>query len=63
MSSFPGIGRVDDEAFLFEEVSEPDRTEVDVEEAEVNLLEADVVAGEELADGDAMGVPTDTSVP
>ena len=41
---------------------EPDGTEVDVEEALVNLLEADVVAGEELADGDSVGIPTDATV-
>ena len=47
---------------MFEEVSEPDGAEVDVEEAMVNLLEADVVAGEELADGDTVSIPSDASV-
>jgi hypothetical protein len=42
----PGIGGVGDEALLFKEVAEPYRTEVDVEEAVVNLFESDVVAGE-----------------
>ncbi len=46
----------------FNESTEPDRTEVDVEEAVVNLLETDVMACEEAADGDALGVPTDATV-
>lgn len=62
LSSFPVVGGVDDEAFLFDETAQPDRTEVDVEESLVNLLEADVLALEELADGHAVVVPPDTTV-
>ena len=41
-------------------MSEPDGTEVDVEESEVNFLDADVVSCEELADGDSVGIiPTE----
>ena len=47
---------------MFEEVAEPYRPEVDVEEAVVNLLEADVMAGDQGADGDAVGVPPDPAV-
>lgn len=58
----PGVGGVGDEALSFEEVTEPDRPEVDVEEAVVNLLEADVVPGEEGADEDPVSVPPDPAV-
>ena len=47
---------------MFKEVTEPDRSEVDVEEAVVNLLEADVVSCEEGADEDAVSVPPDAAV-
>ncbi len=57
-----GIGGVDDAAFVFDEATEPDGSEVDVEEPVINLLEADVVAGEKLADADAIGIPADASV-
>ena len=46
----------------FNETTEPDRTEVDIEEAVVNLLETDVKACEESADRDALGVPADATV-
>ena len=46
----------------FNESTEPDGTEVDVEEAVVNLLEADVMTCEEPADRDAPGVPADAAV-
>jgi hypothetical protein len=36
-----GIGGVDDAAFVFDEATEPDGSEVDVEEPVINLLEAD----------------------
>ena len=62
LSTFPMVGRVDDEAFLFNEAAQPDRTEVDVEESLVNLLEADVLTFEELADGHSILVPPDASV-
>ncbi len=48
--------------FGFNETTEPDRTEVDVEEAVVNLLEADVMTSEEPADGDALGIPADATI-
>ena len=38
-----GSGGVEDEAFVFEEVAKPARTEVDVEEATVDLFEPDEV--------------------
>jgi hypothetical protein len=47
---------------VFEEVAEPHRTEVDVEEATVNLLEADVVPRQEGGDEDAVGVPANPAV-
>ena len=47
---------------MFKEVTEPDRPEVDVEEAVVNLLECDVVSGKEGADEDAVSVPPDPTV-
>ena len=43
----------------FNESTEPDRTEVDVEQAMVNFLEADVMTCEEPADRDTLGVPAD----
>ena len=46
----------------FNESTEPDRTEVDVEQAMVNFLEADVMTCEEPADRDALGVPADAAV-
>jgi len=46
----------------FEEVTEPDRPEVDVEEAVVSLLETDVVSGEEGRDRDSVGVPPEAAV-
>ncbi len=46
----------------FNETTEPDGTEVNVEEAVVNLLEADVMTCEEPADRDALGVPADATV-
>ena len=48
--------------FGFNETTEPDGTEVNVEEAVVNLLEADVMTSEEPADGDALGVPADATI-
>ncbi len=48
--------------FGFNESTEPDRTEVDVEEAVVNLLETDVMACEESTDRDALCVPADATV-
>ncbi len=48
--------------FGFNETTEPDGTEVNVEEAVVNLLEADVMTSEEPADRDALGVPADAAV-
>ena len=48
--------------FGFNETTEPDGTEVNVEEAVVNLLEADVMTSEEPADGDAFGVPADATI-
>ncbi len=61
-SSFPSAEGVKDSVFGFNESTEPDRTEVDVEEAVVNLLEADVMTSEEPADGDAFGVPADATI-
>ena len=61
-SSFPSTEGVKNSVFGFNETTEPDRTEVDVEEAVVNLLEADVMTCEESADGDAFGVPADATV-
>ena len=62
-SSFPpGIGGVSDEAFGFEEVTEPDGPEVDVEETVVNLLETDGVTREEGADEDAISIPANAAV-
>ncbi len=46
----------------YNESTEPDRTEVDVEQAVVNLLEADVMTSEKPADRDALGVPADAAV-
>ena len=62
MSSFAIVGGVDDEAFLFDETAQPDRTEVDVEEAVVNLFKADVLPFEELADRDSILIPPDAAV-
>ena len=47
---------------MFEEVAEPHGTEVDVEEALVNLFETDVVTTQECADENTGGVPTDAAV-
>ena len=47
---------------MFEEVAKPDRTEVDIEEATVNLLKADVVPRQEGGDEDAVGVPANSPV-
>lgn len=47
---------------MFEEVAKPDKTEVDIEEATVNLFEPDVVTGEQGGDKDAVCVPADASV-
>ena len=46
----------------FNESTEPDGTEVDVEQAVVNLLKADIMTSEEPADRDALGVPADAAV-
>ena len=55
-SSFLPPEGVEDEAFVFDKATKPDGTEVDVEEAVVNLFESDVVTCEDLADGNAVGV-------
>jgi hypothetical protein len=41
---------IDDAELLFNKASEPDRTEIDIEQAGVNFLEADVLLGEEVRD-------------
>ena len=46
-SSFPSSEGVKDAVLGFNESTEPDRTKVDVEQAAVNLLEADVMTYEE----------------
>ena len=61
-SSFLPPEGVEDEAFVFDKATKPDGTEVDVEEAVVNLFESDVVTCEDLADGNAVGVPPDAAV-
>jgi len=43
-------------------VAKPDGTEIDVEEAPVNLFQSDVVASEQGSDEDAVRVPADASV-
>ena len=40
----------------------PHRTEIYIEEAVVNLFEADVVASEEGGDQNPVGVPTDAAI-
>jgi len=47
---------------VFEEVAKPHGTEVDVEEALVNLFESDVVTPKQGADENAVGVPSDATV-
>ena len=61
-SSLPSSEGVEDEAFGFNKATEPDGSEVDVEQAVVNLLKADVMTSEEPADRDALGVPADATV-
>jgi len=56
------VGGVDDEAFAFKKVAQPNRTEVDVEEALVNLFKSDLVASEQGGDEDAVSVPTDPAI-
>lgn len=47
---------------LFMEATEFDGSEIDFPEAVVDLLEADVLLGEEMADVDPAGVPADAAV-
>ena len=44
------------------EATEPEGTEENVEDAVVDLLEADVVTGQEMTDRDTTSVPADTAV-
>jgi hypothetical protein len=57
-----GVGGIEDEAFVFEEVAKPDGTEINVEKAPVNLFQPDVVASEQGGDEDAVGIPADAAV-
>ena len=61
-SSFPSAEGVEDAAFVFNKPSQPNGSEVDIEEAVVDLFEADIVASQEAADGHAVRVPADASV-
>jgi len=51
-----------DRTLLFMEATEFDGSEVDFPEAVIDLLEADVLLGEEMADVDTAGVPADAAV-
>lgn len=53
---------VNDAALGFDETSEPDGTEIDVEQAVVNWLEADGLFGEQVADIDPVVEPADAAV-
>ena len=43
-------------------MAKPDRTEIDVEQAPVNLFQPNVVASEQGGDEDAVCIPADASV-
>jgi hypothetical protein len=60
----PGLSAVVvfDLALLFMEATEFDGSEIDFPEVVIDLLEADVLFGEEMADVNPAGVPTDAAV-
>jgi hypothetical protein len=56
------VDSIDDSSLGFVEATEPDGTEIDVEEASFEELEADMLFGEELTDADTMAKPADAAV-
>lgn len=60
--SFRSSEVIGDVEFGLNEATEPDGTEIDVEETEVNFFEADGLLGEDGADVDPVAAPADAAV-
>ena len=56
------VESIDDSTLGFVKATEPDGTEIDIEEASFEELEADLLFGEELTDANAMAEPADAAV-